>query len=111
MIVSIKRFDIFGKKVQRQMRYPAAFNLRKHMDTELDAKATKKKLTDPASADLHYDIYGVVIHSGFSTSSGHYYAYCRAGAKWFQCDDSHVSSSSEREALSQQAYLLFYEKR
>lgn len=65
-----------------------------------------------AVADQIYDLYGVVIHSGYSTNSGHYYSYCKTLAgKWFECDDSCITQSSERVALDQEAYLLFYQKR
>jgi ubiquitin carboxyl-terminal hydrolase 36/42 len=52
------------------------------------------------------------VHSGFSTSSGHYYSYCKnQSGQWFECNDSFVSKTSDKEALSQEAYLLFYQRR
>ena len=64
--------------------------------------------------DQIYDLYGVVIHVGSSTNSGHYYAYCKnmQNNAWYQCNDSHISSlASESGALNKEAYMLFYQKR
>jgi ubiquitin carboxyl-terminal hydrolase 36/42 len=73
--------------------------------------------------DQVYDLYGVVIHQGGSTSSGHYYSYCRTEmalnptlnkpgqGKWYECNDEYISQISEQQALNAQAYLLFYQKR
>jgi ubiquitin carboxyl-terminal hydrolase 36/42 len=61
--------------------------------------------------DQLYDLYGVVIHVGSSTNSGHYYAYCKNfnNSQWFECNDSHISEvKSESEVLHTEAYLLFY---
>jgi ubiquitin carboxyl-terminal hydrolase 36/42 len=50
--------------------------------------------------DEMYDLFGVVIHSGHSTSSGHYYSYCKTSQdKWFECDDSSIRASNESFAL------------
>ena len=57
-----------------------------HIDAQTAAKASKKHKGISASSqfastkvvgDQIYDLYGVVIHVGSSTNSGHYYAYCK----------------------------------
>lgn len=82
----------------KHMKYPTTFNLKKHM------------LTDGCEgSDEIYDLYGVTVHSGWSTSSGHYYSYCKThDNRWFECNDSFVSQTNEATALNQEAYLLFY---
>jgi len=42
------------------------------MDESID-----KSLPPDQVPDQIYDLYGVVVHQGGSTSSGHYYAYCK----------------------------------
>ena len=64
--------------------------------------------------DEIYDLYGVIIHVGSSTNSGHYYAYCKnmGSDTWFECNDSHISRmKNESSVLNREAYLLFYQKR
>jgi hypothetical protein len=36
LIVTVKRFDIFGRKVSRRIKYPASFNIKKHMASAVD---------------------------------------------------------------------------
>jgi ubiquitin carboxyl-terminal hydrolase 36/42 len=45
----------------------------------------------PATPTM-YDLYAVLVHSGHSVHSGHYYAYVRApNGIWHICDDTHVA--------------------
>ena len=104
LIVTIKRFDIFGRKISKRIRYPSMFNFKTFMDANID-KSSK------TVGDEIYDLYGVVIHSGSSTNSGHYYSYCKnmTTEKWYECNDSHIGGiSSEAGVLNKEAYLLFY---
>jgi len=70
------------------------FNMRPIMDQAIDSPNTAK--------DVIYDLYGVVVHSGWTPSSGHYYSYCKSeGGRWAECDDSTISGvRSETEPLN-----------
>eukprot|EP00897_Mesotaenium_endlicherianum_P005613 jgi/Mesen1/507/ME000104S10601 len=49
-----------------------------------------------------YALYGVVVHSGHSQDSGHYYAYVKDGAgQWYLCDDCHVAQATSRSVLAE----------
>jgi len=37
LIVTIKRFDIFGRKITKRIRYPASFNMKVFTDGHIDA--------------------------------------------------------------------------
>lgn len=38
-----------------------------------------------------YNLYGVLVHAGRSTHSGHYYCFVRSPAgMWYELDDSSV---------------------
>ncbi|KAJ4455776.1 putative Ubiquitin carboxyl-terminal hydrolase 23 [Paratrimastix pyriformis] len=64
-------------------------------------------LTRPAPA--RYDLYGVLIHSGSTVHSGHYYSYVKSGAGVWHCmDDDMVRPVSVQEVLESGAYMLFY---
>lgn len=107
MIVAIKRFDFAGRKISRKLKYPVVFNLKQFTSSAVDSKIKENSIPNEI-----YDLYGVVIHLGSTTSSGHYFAYCRGSTgKWFDCNDDCISGMSESSALNGQAYLLFYQKR
>jgi ubiquitin C-terminal hydrolase len=57
-----------------------------------------------------YELYGVSQHFG-SCGGGHYTAMCKNNGKWYDCNDSSVSSSSESSVVSSAAYLLFYRRK
>lgn len=39
-----------------------------------------------------YSLYGVLVHSGHSVHSGHYFAFVKGpNGLWHQLDDNHVS--------------------
>jgi ubiquitin C-terminal hydrolase len=60
-----------------------------------------------------YHLYAILIHSGHSCHSGHYYCYVKnSNGAWYQMDDDEVVQSSIKQALMQKkgAYVLFYSK-
>ena len=92
----MKRFDMFGRKISKSLQYPAAFNLKQFTSTAID-----KKVEESEVPNEKYDLYGVVIHQGASTNSGHYYAYCKSTTgKWFDCNDSFIGNISEQSVLN-----------
>ena len=49
-------------------------------------------MTDRRSPPVNYELYGVLVHQGFSVHSGHYFAYVKApNGLWYQMNDEHVS--------------------
>jgi ubiquitin carboxyl-terminal hydrolase 36/42 len=89
--VTIKRFDIFGRKIRTIVRYPSAFNLKSFMDGAIDQHVATKTVGDEV-----YDLYGIVVHAGGSTNSGHYYSYCKnmITDRWYECNDDHIGNLS-----------------
>ncbi|OUM68860.1 hypothetical protein PIROE2DRAFT_31589, partial [Piromyces sp. E2] len=55
-----------------------------------------------------YNLYAISNHSG-STGGGHYTAYVKNNGRWYDCNDSFVSETSESSIVTSSAYLLFYE--
>ncbi|KAL0858943.1 hypothetical protein ABMA27_011363 [Loxostege sticticalis] len=61
-------------------------------------------------AQAVYNLYAVSNHSG-TTYSGHYTAYCKHPytGDWHEYNDSRVSPINQRNVVSSEAYVLFYE--
>ncbi|XP_003371133.1 ubiquitin carboxyl- hydrolase 36, partial [Trichinella spiralis] len=75
LTIHLKRFDHFGK-IDRHIGYSDRMNLRPFM-------------TEKQGPPVNYRLYGVVIHNGRSTNSGHYYAFvCNPLGQWHLMDDS-----------------------
>jgi hypothetical protein len=107
----LKRFDTYGLKINRRIEYGERLDLRPYL-TRPPAPTTSGTSEQQCSA--MYRLYGVVVHHGGSTHSGHYMAYVRnAGTgdndKWTLCDDSRVQPVHVKTVLNiPQAYMLFY---
>lgn len=99
MIVQLKRFDNFMRKVKNFVRYPR----------ELDISKISDKIgLDHGKNDI-FELYSVLIHEGFSLNSGHYFSYIKHKNKnWYEANDSFVSKIDERTVMSQKPYILFY---
>lgn len=99
LMLQLKRFSNFmGNKIHKDLSYPSKLNLAPYMSSK------------PASG-LWYELYAVLVHSGFSCNSGHYYAYAKApNGQWYCFNDSSVYQVSVNQVLNQQAYLLFYSR-
>ncbi|KAL3153836.1 hypothetical protein ABBQ32_013412 [Trebouxia sp. C0010 RCD-2024] len=98
LVVQLKRFEfsMFGHKINKKVDF----------ETELDLAPF---MSNRRGASQPYSLYGVLVHSGHSVHSGHYFAFVKApNGLWHQLDDNHVSQVSERMVLSQKAYILFY---
>ncbi|XP_069725233.1 ubiquitin carboxyl-terminal hydrolase 17-like protein 6 [Phaenicophaeus curvirostris] len=97
LTLSLKRFSIFtGGKITKDVTYPEFLDIRPYMS---------ENEGDP----IKYELYAVLVHSGFSSHSGHYYCYMKASdGQWYKMNDSVVRLTNVKVVLKQQAYLLFY---
>ncbi|CAO3633604.1 unnamed protein product [Cunninghamella echinulata] len=102
LCIHLKRFTFdlnFGymRKVTKFIHYTETLNMDSYTSKGVDHQYTT------------YQLYAVLVHSGYGCDSGHYYAYVKApNGKWYCMDDDDVSPVSLKEVLSQQAYMLFY---
>ncbi|BAT76182.1 hypothetical protein LR48_Vigan01g244600 [Vigna angularis] len=98
LTIHLKRFHAHdpGQKIKKKVNFSCALDLKPFVSGSYDG-------------DVKYSLYGVLVHTGSSTHSGHYYCYVRTSNNmWYTLDDNRVSHVSEREVLNQQAYMLFY---
>ncbi|XWS16803.1 hypothetical protein CRYUN_Cryun33cG0011600 [Craigia yunnanensis] len=100
LVVQLKRFEgIFGGNIDRLVTFEEILVLSSFM-----CKASQ----DPQP---EYNLFGTIVHSGYSPESGHYYAYIKdAMGRWYCCNDSFVSLSSLQEVLSEKVYILFFSR-
>ncbi|NXQ99227.1 UBP36 hydrolase, partial [Sagittarius serpentarius] len=97
LTLSLKRFaDFGGGKITKDVGYPEFLNIRPYMS---------QNKGDP----VMYELYAVLVHSGYSCHAGHYYCYVKASnGQWYQMNDDLVRCSNIKVVLNQQAYVLFY---
>ncbi|XP_042479169.1 ubiquitin carboxyl-terminal hydrolase 25-like isoform X2 [Macadamia integrifolia] len=100
LVIQLKRFEgIHGGKIDRPIAFEEVLVLSSYM-----CKATQ----DPCP---EYNLFGTIVHSGYSPESGHYYAYIKdAIGRWYCCNDSQVSLSTLQEVLSEKVYILFFSR-
>ncbi|NXJ56512.1 UBP42 hydrolase, partial [Spizaetus tyrannus] len=93
----LKRFEDFtGGKISKVVVYPEYLDLRPYM-------------SQTAGEPLIYSLYAVLVHSGDSCHSGHYFCYTKASnGLWYEIDDTSVDCCDIDTVLQQEAYLLFY---
>ncbi|XP_059635606.1 ubiquitin carboxyl-terminal hydrolase 23 [Cornus florida] len=98
LAIHLKRFGSYvpGQKIDKKVEFGPTFDL-------------KPFVTGPYDGDLKYTLYGVLVHAGWSTHSGHYYCFVRTSSgMWYYLDDNKVVQVNERKVLEQKAYMLFY---
>ncbi len=98
LAVQLKRFDFlgsYGSKINRYIRFPETLDVSPFMSR---GKVSEK-----------YRLYGVLVHSGGSCHSGHYYCFVKgSNGIWYCMNDSDVQQVSLKTVLQQSAYMLFY---
>ncbi|KAL1553778.1 ubiquitinyl hydrolase 1 [Salvia divinorum] len=98
LAVHLKRFSSHapGQKVDKKVTFEPTLDM-------------KPFVTGSYDGDLKYTLYGVLVHYGWSTHSGHYYCFVRTSSgMWYSLDDNQVVQVNERKVLEQKAYMLFY---
>lgn len=99
LIISFKRFTYDGNKINNCINFPInGLNLQKWTNG-YDKYASL------------YDLYSVCNHTG-SVDFGHYYSFCKnMNNNWYCYNDASVTNLEPNKIVSQNAYILFYQKR
>uniref|UniRef100_A0A1D1Z2Z0 Ubiquitin carboxyl-terminal hydrolase 23 n=1 Tax=Anthurium amnicola TaxID=1678845 RepID=A0A1D1Z2Z0_9ARAE len=98
LTVHLKRFDsaLPGEKIKKKVEFEPTLDLKRYVSSSCDE-------------DLKYTLYGVLVHAGSETHSGHYYCFVRTSSgTWYSLNDHQVFQVSEKTVLQQKAYMLFY---
>ena len=113
LCVHVKRF---GMKVTKDSivvpeKYDGRIDFPTVLDMEPYTADKPSKNGTVAVGRFMYDLECVVVHQGDHAHSGHYFAFCREGGRWFRYDDEIVSATTLEDVMRQEAYLLFYSLR
>ena len=99
LILSLQRIDRRGNKIKSDVSFPDELDLSTYIDTDCCK-----------DDDIKYTLYAIGNHSG-SINFGHYYAYIKINKeKWYEYNDSSVTSYPICSGSSSTAYVLFYKK-
>jgi len=98
--IQLKRFSfasMFGSKIDKHIKFTEKLNLTPYLSNPS---------SDPKAA---YTLYAILVHSGYTSTSGHYYCYVKSSANlWYCMNDSQVTQVSAAKVLNEHAYMLFY---
>ena len=113
LVVHLKRFDFsYGGKLSHYVAYPEMLSLKSFIPepaaaqqslslTENGSPQSQANLNNNANSvekalrNVSYKLYGVLVHLGNTSHSGHYYSYVRGpNDVWYKADDQRVSLNS-----------------
>jgi ubiquitin carboxyl-terminal hydrolase 36/42 len=102
LMIQLKRFDIMFGKIKRHIEFPRALDI---------ASGMSKNAEDRRRGRTKYELHAVLVHAGFSTDCGHYYAFVKGSSgQWYEMNDDTVRWVSIDTVLQQKAYMLFYSR-
>lgn len=101
LIICFKRFDNNGNKISKNINFPL-YNL-----------DLKDYVNGYEQNEAIYDLYSINNHSGRSINCGHYFSYCKhpIDNNWYEFNDDSVSIINENSIITNNAYILFYQKK
>lgn len=111
LVINLKRFDFtYAGKLTHYVTYPETLSLKTFI-TESDAPKITEDNEPYTLRNVTYKLYGVLVHLGYTSHSGHYYSYVRGPNDiWYKADDTNISTVRAQDALDQNAYILFYNR-
>ncbi len=83
LTIQLKRFtftSFFGGKIDKLVTFQEYLDLAPYVSE------------NKSNYSVNYSLYAVLVHSGSSTRSGHYYSFVKSSSgTWYCMDDNHVS--------------------
>lgn len=99
LIIDIKRYDIFGKKLMNKI------------DVPLDDVDFSKYICGYNKHNYIYNLYGVCNHSG-GTLGGHYMSFIKnANNTWYMFNDTTIKQICPEYLISPSSYCFFFRKK
>lgn len=102
LVIQLKRFDIMFGKIKKHIEF----------GTSLDISSGMSKTSEERKRGrCKYELHAVLVHAGYSTDCGHYYAFVKGSSgQWYEMNDESVRWVSLETVLQQKAYMLFYSR-
>lgn len=96
LVVHLKRFDFsYGGKLSHYVSYPEMLSLKSFIPEQQQQQQQSPETNfnvEKALRNVSYKLYGVLVHLGNTSHSGHYYSYVRGpNDVWYKADDQRVS--------------------
>ncbi|CAI5723256.1 unnamed protein product [Hyaloperonospora brassicae] len=102
LVIQLKRFDLMCGKIKRHIEFPSLLDIASGVSPDSD---------DQRRGATKYELHAVLVHAGYSTDCGHYYAFVKgASGQWYEMNDDSVRWVSLDTVLQQKAYMLFYSR-
>ncbi|CAH0519407.1 unnamed protein product [Peronospora belbahrii] len=102
LVIQLKRFDLMFGKIKRHIEFSCSLDI---------ASGMSKICEDRCQGRTKYELHAVLVHAGFSTDCGHYYAFVKGSSgQWYEMNDDSVRWVSIDTVLKQKAYMLFYSR-
>ena len=119
LIIHLKRFlftDNYVEKLGVKVNFPIQkLNMSKWLTPTMAATTFTSTFSGSSKGPVsEYDLYAITNHHSFTASGGHYTAYIESELckeVWVECDDTTLRGISVAEAVTKDAYLLFYKRR
>jgi len=102
LVVHLKRFQysrLWRDKIDTEVEFPIDDNVLDLSQFELSNQSIRPL----------YQLFAVSNHMG-GLGGGHYTACIKHRDKWYNCNDSHVSSINSSHVSGPEAYVLFYRR-
>ena len=98
LTIQLKRFTKDKKKINNRVEFP------------LDSLSLNDYSIGYGREKATYSLYAIVNHNG-DTGGGHYYSFVKKwDGTWCIANDAMVSRISEKDLITNSAYMLFYRK-
>lgn len=97
LAICLKRFSMMGTKLGYDIKYPEKLKINRYCSNP--------------KVPHEYELYAILVHSGMSVNSGHYFSYCKTPrGSWSKFDDCTVTPVPTENVLKKQPYLLYYRR-
>ncbi|CAL5376239.1 unnamed protein product [Camellia sinensis] len=90
LAIHLKRFGTYqpGQKIDKKVLFGPTLDLKPFVTAPYGKQCDSGIWNMYWDGDLQYTLYGVLVHAGWSTHSGHYYCFvCTSSGKWYFLDD------------------------